>query len=324
MSSSITDEDIICSIEMILGWTPDQALIDYHRGLGFPDRKALGQYIMSTEEFQKKIRSSQKIPLFLGDRIMGYTHKGEVIYLVPTDLDITPAVLRSGQHEPHVEQLIARAVNLGDTTVDIGCNVGYHTLTIAAAVGEHGKVYGFEANPALLPLLKSTLFINGYTTFRGTGRVDLFLNAVADKSGSIILENAPGHSGSGHVVNETPTSDFGAEYSIRTEVPAVRLDDVLRESKPIDFIHMDIEGAEPLAIKGGIELIKRSPNLKIVSEWSVGMMRTLADVDLYIKFLVENGFRFWHVGENLTPVNATDLLNLSHCDLFISRNDPDS
>ncbi|HEY0121504.1 MAG TPA: FkbM family methyltransferase [Rhizobium sp.] len=326
MSEGITADDVVASIEMILGWTPDKALVDYHLRLGFQDRKALGQYMMQTDEFRQKMRVHQRQPMFLGDRVMGFTHRGEIIYLIPNDLDLTPHILDHGMHEPSTEKVIVNAIRPGDTTIDIGCNVGYHTMAMAAAVGPHGKVFGFEANPAIFPLLKSTLVINQFTTFRGTGRVDLFLNAVADKPGMITLENAPGHSGSGHVVNDNPSSDMGPEYSLRVEVPAVRLDDVLADSKPIDFIHMDIEGAEPLAMKGAIEIINRSPNLKIVSEWSVGMMRTLADVDAYIGLLVENDFRFWRVGDHgkLIAENVNDLTALPHCDLFISRNDPPS
>jgi len=324
VKSGVSADAVVARIEMILGWTPDQNLIDYHLSLGFKDRAALGAYMMSTHEFRSKMGLNRRQPIFLGDRVMAFTHRGETIYLVPNDLDLTPHILEHGMHEPGVERLIIRSLKAGDVAVDVGCNVGYHTMAIARTVGPTGKVYAFEANPAIIPLLKSSLEINGFTTFRSVGLVDLHWSAISDKPGKIVLEAAPGHSGSGHVVNDTPTSDMGREYSVRSEVAAVKLDDVLAHVPYIDFLHMDIEGAEPLAIMGGIELIKRSPNLIIVSEWSVNMMNTLTNVDGFIALMVENGFRFWRHdgGGGVIAETPQSLTSLPHCDLFISRSDP--
>lgn len=322
--SGVTADDVVTSIEKILGWTPDLALVEYHLGLNFPDSRALDQYMMQTDEFRNNNNLNKRRPIFLGDRVMGFTHRDEIIYLVPNDIDLTPSIITTGTHEVHVERVIERCIKPGDRTVDIGCNVGYHTLLMANCVGDNGKVYAFEANPSIFPLLKSTLVVNHMTTFREKGRVDLYLNAVSDKPGILILENAPGHLGSGHIITDNPDSDMGVHYSVRVEVPAVRLDDVLADAGPIDFMHMDIEGAEPLAMKGAEQILKRSPDIKIVSEWSVGMMSTLANVDAYIGMLVEYGFRFWRVGGQgaLVSQDVADLASLPHCDLFISRNDP--
>jgi hypothetical protein len=54
----VTADDVIASIEMILGRTPDQALVDYHLTLGFADRFALGKYMMSTDEFRVQLQLS--------------------------------------------------------------------------------------------------------------------------------------------------------------------------------------------------------------------------------------------------------------------------
>lgn len=322
--SGVTAEDVVASIEMILGRTPDQGLVDYHLGLGFADRFALGEYMMTTQEFKSRFKGERPKPLFLGDRVMAYTYRGEVIYLLPSDLDLTPGIIINGTHEPAVERVIVGSIRAGDTAVDIGANVGYHTLAIASAVGPNGQVHAFEANPDVMHLLQATMVINRFTSFRGTGRVNLYQKAVCDAPGVITLEAAPGHYGSGHVVTASPLSDFGPEYSSRVEVPAVTLDSMLADSRPVDFLHMDIEGAEPIALKGAQAVIDRSPTLRIVTEWSVGMMRTLSDVDSCIGSLVERGFKFWLIGSNpaLTPVEPSQLTGLPHCDLFISRDSP--
>lgn len=118
---------------------------------------------------------------------------------------------------------------------------------------------------------------------------------------------------------------LGPEYSARVEVAAVAIDEFLGGAIPqLDFLHMDIEGAEPLAMQGAKALIARSPNLRIVTEWGVHMMRTVADVPAHISWLDGEGFRFWRIGGSagLEAVNVSELINLPLCDLFVSRQDP--
>ena len=322
VNTGITSEDVKSCIEFMLGRTPDDELVNYHLSLGLRNRFELGSYILSTAEFRSKQPSARFTPVFLGDRVMAITHRGEVIYLVPGDLDLTPSIMKYGRYEVHVEQAIMSCLHPGSTVVDIGANVGYHTMAIAGAYGRSCKIHAFEANPAIVPLLRASLFVNNYSSFQGFGQVDLHPVAVADKPGQIILEAAPGHFGSGHIITDRIGADFGEAYSERTAVNAVRLDDVLASVPSVDFLHMDIEGAEPLAIAGARQLLERSPNLRILTEWSTSMMSTLADVNEYVQSLNAMGFRFWKAGEaGFASVPVTDVVNLGHCDLLISRQD---
>ncbi|WP_299176385.1 FkbM family methyltransferase [uncultured Brevundimonas sp.] len=321
--SGVSSQDVKACIEFMLGRTPSDDLVDYHLSLDFKNKFELGRYIASTAEFQAFQLDTRFKPIFLGDRVMAKTHRGEVIYLIPQDLDLTPAILSTGRYEVHVEQAILSCLRPGNTIVDIGANVGYHTMAIAGAYGRSCKVHAFEANPAISPLLLASLFVNGYASFRGKGQVDLYPVAVSDKPGQIILEAAPGHFGSGHIVTERIGSDFGEEYSQRTTVKSVRLDDILASVPSVDFLHMDIEGAEPLAIAGAHQLLERSLDIRILTEWSASMMSTLADVNNYVDDLLAFGFRFWKVEKSgFVPVPSGDVLNLGHCDLLISRHDP--
>jgi FkbM family methyltransferase len=321
--SGVSGDDIVAGIEMLLGWTPDAALVDYHQKLGFADRVELGRYLISTDEFQRRHVVSPSA-LFLGDRVMARTHRGDIIYVLPSDLDLTPSMLRDGRHEPQVERVITASIRPGDIAIDVGANVGYHTLAIASGVGDEGRVHAFEANPTVAKLLQATLVVNRQTTFRGTGKVNLYNKAVCDRQGVLTLEQAPGHYGSGHLVTEVPGSDLGPEYSQRFEVEAVTLDDMFTDVPSIDFMHLDIEGAEPLAFRGAQKLLERSVDVRIVTEWSVHMMRSLSDLDAHIGRLMKLGFRFWQIGgeSRLRPVAAADLVTLPHCDLFIARHEP--
>ena len=318
----------MASIEMILGRTPDPALVDYHLGMGFKDRFALGNYMLSTEEFRNRNRSQStyaRQPLFLGDRLLCFTNRNNPIFLLPDDLDIMPSVLLHGNWEAHVERAIRGSICPGHVTIEIGSNVGVHTLTMAEQVGPAGAVHAFEANPVVMKLLKATMLINGFSNWLGSGRVTLHDCAASDRAGRLVLEQAPGHFGSGHLITDAPTSDFGPAYSTRVEVPTVAIDEFFGDTiAQLDFLHMDIEGAEPLAVRGARALIARSPTLRIVCEWSVGMMNTVASAQDHVDWLVGEGFRFWRIEPNggLEMVVAADMLQQPHCDMFISRQDP--
>jgi len=322
-ATGVTAEDIVSSIEMILGFTPDAALIDYHLKLNFPNRIALGKYMMSTDTFRNNEGWRWTQPLFLGDRIYARTYRGERIFLIPNDVDLTPALIDGTQFEPHVERAIAGAIRPGDTVVDAGCNIGYHTLVMAKSVGPEGKVFGFEANPVVFQLLHATMMVNHFSDFRAQGRVELFNEAVAEKEGTLILASAPNNFGSGNLVTDDPRTDFGSEYTNRVAVPTVSLDRKLAEVPKIDFLHMDIEGAEPLALRGAQALLDRSPDIRIITEWANHMMQTMADVQEHIAWLGSQGFRFWRIAHEggLIPVPQANLIHLPHCDIFMTRRD---
>ena len=261
-------------------------------------------------------------PVYLGDRVLAATHHGQLMYLMPHDIDLTPGILLNGSWEPHVERTTIRQVRAGSTVIDIGANVGYHTIILGAFVAPGGRVFAFEPHPGLMPLLRANVHVNGLRHV-----VELSACAVADRSGSITLAWNADHCGSGNVSPGHSTPGFDADYPNRADVPVVTLDGALGDRvSQVDLIHLDIEGAEPLALRGARSLIERSPAVKIVTEWSVGMMSARADVGECVAWLEGMGFRFWlieHNTANLLPVAPANLLDLPLCDLLLSRGEPE-
>jgi FkbM family methyltransferase len=322
-STGVTADDIIACMEMIFGRTPDPELVENHLQRGFPDRFALGKYMIKTREFHNRyageMHNVRPVSVFLGDRILTLTHRGNIIYLSPGDNDLTPWIALYGKWEPHVENTLLASLRPGDTVIDIGANVGYHTLVMANGVGSGGQIHAFEANPEAMRLLRATMSLNAF------GWIRLYEKAVLDRSGTFTLASDPDHFGSGHVITDRESSDYGASYSKRVEVAAVTLDaELAHQVGTVDLIHMDIEGSEPLALRGGQALIERSPNIKIITEWSVGMMGARADVGEYVAWLVKLGFDFWLIepATGLTKIEPSATLTLPHCDLMLSRKNP--
>ena len=117
--------------------------------------------------------------------------------------------------------------------LDIGGHVGGWAKELA---NHFDTVLSFEANKNNYDcLVKNTEECNN---------VMLFHNAVGDESKYVSVHRGidPGNSGQGYIVDGD-------------EVEMVRIDDVV--NAPVDFIKMDIEGYEPMALEGAKEIIRK-------------------------------------------------------------------
>src|SRR5262249_27562359 len=59
-----------------------------------------------------------------------------------------------GTDEPHLQRVIRKYVDLGDTVYDIGANIGYVSLSLAKCVGPRGRVIAFEPVSHNMELLR--------------------------------------------------------------------------------------------------------------------------------------------------------------------------
>jgi FkbM family methyltransferase len=322
----VSRRDIVAAHEIMLGRPPESesALARYRH---LPDRCRLGRAIMESDDFRlwlagqsiEFVRGLRRAPVFLGDRVLAHTDRGYRIFLPPDDIDLVPSILETGRWETDVELALRALLKPGQVTADIGANVGCHSLIMADAVGAGGRVEAFEANPALVPLLRATIATNMLT-----GHVRVHAVAALEQPGTVMLTATPGHAGSGNIAIGDMSAAHAEAYPIAVEVPAVRIDDALAEYPALDLLRLDIEGSEPLALRGAEALIRRSPALRIVTEWSVPMMATRADVGSFVAWLTGLGFRFWRIerqGE-LEPLAPEATLGLGHCDLVLAREAP--
>jgi len=92
------------------------------------------------------------------------------------------SVQEEGVYEKEVESTIYSFVGPGMTVVECGSSCGYHTLNLASAVGENGKVYCFEANPEVIKYLEQNISSNGFAN-----RVKIINKGVSSNSELTLL-----------------------------------------------------------------------------------------------------------------------------------------
>jgi FkbM family methyltransferase len=200
----------------------------------------------------------------------------------------------NGIFEPQEIELVKQQVSLGDTVLDIGANIGYYTLIFAKLVGEHGKVFAFEPDPTNFALLKKNVEINGYSN------VILVPKAVSNENKKAKLYLCEQNKGMHRVYNSVFCNDS-------IDIEFLRLDDYFQDDK-INFIKIDIEGAEYAAIQGMRNLLNRNREAKLLTEFSpAASLENGIDSTDYLKILVDLGFNIYSVGENIELVNIDKL-----------------
>ena len=157
-----------------------------------------------------------------------------------------------GTHEPHIMQTIKDVVRPGWTAVDIGANIGYSTLLLASCVGPTGRVLAFEPLPQNFKMLEENIQLNGHTNIRAEHL------ALMDQPGQVELRTA-----TAGALSWTASSMTEASQAVESQsVEAVTLDDYAQRNSiaKIDFIKMDVEGAEAAVIAGmNAILIQQKP-----------------------------------------------------------------
>lgn len=238
-------------------------------------------------------------------------HDGQLIFVDPLDEQLTPSIVAYGRWESWIERAICGLVKPGDRVIEVGANVGYHTLIMSALIGPTGRLDAFEANPQLARLLRRSVACSGRAD-----SVMVHEQIVADRAGVMQFYVSDRYGGAGNLVDHG--WDIGSDTQV-VEREAVRLDD-LYEGQSVDFIRIDTEGAELLILNGALGLLRRCPTIKLCIEWSIGMMGARGDLPGLVAALDEMQFRFWRVEvSGLAAMTVAELLAAPHCEVVIAR-----
>jgi FkbM family methyltransferase len=150
-----------------------------------------------------------------------------------------------GSWEPEVVRSIQDHVHSGTRVLDIGAQSGFYSLLLSRLVGPEGTVFAFEPLPANFRVLEENLSLNSIQN------VMIRREAVSDFSGNISFE-FPREEVSLIAGPLLESDNLGA-----FQVPAISLDDFVRQTgQPIQFIKMDVEGAETAVLRGAVQTLK--------------------------------------------------------------------
>jgi len=142
----------------------------------------------------------------------------------------------------------------GDIVFDLGSNIGTTALLFSKIIGESGRLFAFE------PVTYKVLSLN--VERNNISNIEIIPKGVSDKPGTTEIEISD-YGLDSSAAKRDHTKNY---YRHKKIIDLTSLDAFAEEKKlnKIDFIKMDIEGMEELAIKGAIQIIK-----KYHPKWSI-------------------------------------------------------
>jgi FkbM family methyltransferase len=182
--------------------------------------------------------------------------------------------------------IFKKLIKEGDTVFELGAHIGYISLYYSKLVGHSGKLFVFEPGANNLPYVRENIANSPFKN------IQLVEKAVSDSNGTatFYLENLTGQSNSlvkdYRVTKKIQTKTFVDLKKNEVQVETIRLDDFVKSNgiPKIDFIKIDIEGAEYMAIKGMPEILSRmKPTM---------MIEVTENHQALFDLLKENGYVF--------------------------------
>lgn len=204
------------------------------------------------------------------------------MYVVKADAVIGRSLIDYGEWTQSEILVLSQLIRPGMVVVDVGANVGTHTLAMAGMVGPKGRVVALEPQPFIFRLLSANLVMNGcenvVTVNAGAGRSAGWLDVpnigyeASVNYGALGLEP---------FARELDSPRDGAP------VPLMRLDDI-PAARGASLLKIDAERMEVSVIEGARELIGRNRPLLYVEnetpgECSERLIGLLMDLD-YVCF----------------------------------------
>lgn len=172
--------------------------------------------------------------------------------LGPTaDVSVVAEIRRTGWWEPHVMEAIVRWLPPGGTFVDVGANIGVHSVLGALRVGNTGHVLALEGSPITHSVLVQNLAGTGCP---GAIAVNM---AAWNRSGPIQFRHLTTIIGGSHITLTGKESPWEAQGFTVLGAPLDHLVSLAGLNR-VDLIKVDVEGAEYQVLDGARETLKQN------------------------------------------------------------------
>jgi FkbM family methyltransferase len=157
-------------------------------------------------------------------------------------------------------KIFEKYLNLGDTFIDIGANLGYMSINASKIVGPKGKIISFEPDNTIYNLLENNISLNNVENIK-LNKIGLS-NYNGEASFNIATE-----SGLSRLENKNNNLE-GLILQTKITIKVKTLDSFLSENNftnlKIKMIKIDVEGHELNILQGAINLLKDSKPIIIL------------------------------------------------------------
>jgi len=198
-----------------------------------------------------------------------------------------------GYYELEIVNSIKKYLVRGGTFVDVGVNVGIHSI-IASKIA--GKVIAIEPVEDILDRFQKNCKLNKINN------VFIFKLAASDKEETTLfyppkekaVDNGVGSLYKGHTPDNTVQ-----EIKVKTKT----LDDILRDEKRVDYIKIDTEGHDGRIIMGSLNIIKKHHPFIVFEFVEPCWKLSGVTLEMVKKELELIGYSFKRIGKRLDNCN---------------------
>ena len=211
------------------------------------------------------------------------------------DLYIGKAVEKYGEFSEFEIDLFRQICRPGDVVLEVGANIGTHTVALSNIVGEHGLVYALEPQPIIFYTLCANVAINSLSN------VHCLNLAAGATEGFVLIPN----------INYEEPGNYGSievdKFKKGNQIRRVRLDNHITVPS-LRLLKIDVEGMESEVIRGAKKLISRhNPVIYVENdrpEKSKALIELIRSLDYRMYWhqpLLYNPNNFFGDSENIYP-----------------------
>lgn len=209
------------------------------------------------------------------------------------DIYISAGIHETGAWSPEETDLLARLVAPGQTVLDVGANMGSHTLAFCNFVGPTGRVHAFEPQRIMYQAMVASVAMNSWTN------VHSHMKLVGAETGSMRLPSVsyerPSNFG---MLSLAPDRERAKTLTYLDDEPGEEVEMITLDSLKLPACHLikiDVEGMEIDVLRGATETIRTHRPLiymecqrDAVGEASLALLKSL-------------GYDAWWHGDHGSP-----------------------
>ena len=240
----------------------------------------------------------------LGDQLI--VKRRGITYALDITQGIDLYIFLFGEFEVQTAAALRRIVRPGNCVLDVGANIGAHTLALAKLVGPEGKVFAFEPTEFAFNKLKAGLSLNPELSDRVSAS-QMFIGRSETKAApSFIYSSWPLVEQSG--LNPT----HGGEAKTTTGTSVITLDQFCETAAldRVEVIKLDVDGYECDVLGGALETIRRCKPIFVMEIAPSALEERGTSVDALMECLVPFGYKLFSLNESPLPNDVPGLRSL--------------
>jgi FkbM family methyltransferase len=182
------------------------------------------------------------------------SQRGPLVWIEPaSDFGVDRSIYETGTYESGTLDFMRSHLQKGDVFIDVGANIGWHSLNAAQFVGIEGKVWAFEPSPSVFPILEKNIQENQFSQIlafqcgigKEKGEIALYLNDAINRGASSAKVKAPD--------------------AVEVMIKVLTLDEALgQQGLKVKMMKVDVEGMELEVLEGAKTRIKSDRPILIV------------------------------------------------------------